>query len=179
MKWLKRIALVLGAALGLGAFWAWWTIQRQLPDGSVPVIHGLANRVQVTFDGRGVPTIRAGSFQDAFRVQGYLSARERLFQMELQRRAADGLLSEILGPAALPLDRTHRVYGFHQAADAALPRLPEDERESLEAFSDGVNAFNQSQPDRWGLEFQLLGIRPRPWTPADCLKGLLLLHEDL
>ncbi len=179
MKWLKRIALVLGAALGLGALWAWWTLQRQLPDGSVPVIHGLANRVQVAFDGRGVATIRAGSFQDAFRVQGYLAARERLFQMELQRRAADGLLSEVLGPAALPLDRTHRVYGFHQAADAALPRLPEDEREALEAFSDGVNAFIQSHSDRWGIEFQLLGIRPRPWTPADCLKGLLLLHEDL
>jgi penicillin amidase len=179
MKWLKRIMLILGAALGVGALWAWWTIQRQLPDSAVPVIHGLANRVQVAFDGRGVATIRAGSFQDAFRVQGYLAARERLFQMELQRRAADGLLSELIGPSALPLDRTHRVYGFHQTADAAVLLLPEDERDALEAFSDGVNAFIQSHPDRWGLEFQLLGTKPRPWTPADCLKGLLLMHEDL
>ncbi len=179
MKWAKRIVLILGVAVGLGALWAWWTVQRQLPDVAVPVIHGLANRVQVSFDGRGVPTIRAGSYQDAFRVQGYLAARERLFQMELQRRAADGLLSELLGPAALPMDRTHRVYGFHQTADAALPKLPEDEREALEAFSDGVNAFIQSHPDRWGLEFQLLGIKPRPWTSADCLKGLLIMHEDL
>jgi len=162
MKWLKRIVLVLGAALGLGALWAWWTIQRQLPDSAVPVIHGLASRVQVSFDVRGVATIRAGSFQDAFRVQGYLAARDRLFQMELQRRAADGLLSELFGPATLPLDRTHRVYGFHQTADAALPRLPEDERDALDAFSDGVNAFIQSHPDRWGLEFQLFGIKPRP-----------------
>ncbi len=179
MKWLRRITLILGTALGIGALGAWWVIQRQLPDGAVPLIHGLANRVQVSFDGRGVPTIRAGSFPDAFRVQGYLAARERMFQMELQRRAADGLLSELIGPATLPLDRTHRVYGFHQAADAALPQLPEDERDALEAFSDGVNAFIQSHPDRWGLEFQLLGTKPRPWTPADCLKGLLLMHEDL
>lgn len=179
MKWLKRIVMILGAALVLGVLGVGWTLQRQLPDSAVPVIHGLANRVQVMMDGRGVPTIRAGSFQDAFRVQGYLAARERLFQMELQRRAADGLLSELIGPAALPLDRIHRVYGFHQAADAALPRLPEDEREALEAFSDGVNAFIQSHPDRWGLEFQLLGTKPRSWTAADCLKGLLLMHEDL
>ncbi|MBL0313609.1 MAG: penicillin acylase family protein [Holophagaceae bacterium] len=179
MRWLKRVVMVLGVALVTGALGAWWVIQRQLPDSAVPVIHGLANRVQVAMDGRGVPTIRAGSFQDAFRVQGYLAARERLFQMELQRRAADGLLSELLGPAALPLDRTHRVYGFHQVADAALPQLPEAEREALEAFSDGVNAFIQSHPDRWGLEFKLLGTKPRPWTPADCLKGLLLMHEDL
>ena len=179
MRWLKRVVMILGAALGLGALGAWWVVQRQLPDSAVPVIHGLANRVQVMFDGRGVATIRAGSFQDAFRVQGYLAARERLFQMELQRRAADGLLSELFGPAALPLDRTHRVYGFHQVAEAAVPQLPEDERETLEAFSDGVNAFIQSHPDRWGLEFQLLGTKPRLWTPADCLKGLLLMHEDL
>lgn len=179
MRWLKRIALILGSALGLGVLGAWWMVQRQLPDNAVPVIHGLANRVQVAFDGRGVATIKAGSYQDAFRVQGYLTARERLFQMELQRRTADGLLAEIFGPAALPLDRTHRVYGFHQAADAAVPQLPEDEREALDAFSDGVNAFIQSHPDRWGLEFQLLGTKPRPWTPADCLKGLLLMHEDL
>ncbi|MBL0209301.1 MAG: penicillin acylase family protein [Holophagaceae bacterium] len=165
MKWLKRIVLILGAALGLGALWAWWTIQRQLPDGAVPVIHGLANRVQVVFDARGVATIKAGSFQDAFRVQGYLSARERLFQMELQRRTADGLLAEIFGPSALPVDRIHRVYGFHQTADAASPQLPEDERDALEAFRDGVNAFIQSHPDRWGLEFQLLGINPGPGPP--------------
>ncbi len=179
MKWLKRITLILGTALGLGMLGAWWVIQRQLPDRAVPLIHGLANTVQVSFDGRGVPTIRAGSFQDAFRVQGYLAGRERMFQMELQRRAADGLLSELIGPAALPLDRTHRVYGFHQAAEAAVAQLPEDERDALEAFSEGVNAFIQSHPDRWGLEFKLLGTKPRPWTPADCLKGLLLMHEDL
>ncbi len=179
MRWLKRIVLVLVAALGIGAAGAWWMVHRQLPDTSTPAIPGLANRVQVVFDGRGVATIRAGSYLDAFRVQGYLAARERLFQMELQRRAADGLLSEIVGPTALPLDRTHRAYGFHQVAEAAAPLLPEDEREALEAFSDGVNAFILSHPDRWGLEFQLLGFKPRSWTPADCLKGLLLMHEDL
>jgi penicillin amidase len=177
----KRLLWVLGllVLLSLAPLWAWWQVRRQLPDFAAPPVPGLQSAVSVKFDGRGVATVQAGSSLDALRVQGYLTARERMFQMELQRRAADGELAAFAGPAALPLDRIHRTYGFRQVAEAAVPLLPEEERQALEALAAGVNAFIATHEERWGLEFRLLGIRPKPWTSADSLKVLLLMHEDL
>ncbi|HET6981488.1 MAG TPA: penicillin acylase family protein, partial [Myxococcaceae bacterium] len=152
---------------------------RQLPDRSTPRIPGLGSPVEVRFDARGIPTVRARSLRDAFRVEGYLQARDRLFQMELARRVAGGELSELVGAVALPLDRRQRVYGFAQVAEEAVRRRPEDQREDGEALAAGINAFITSHPGRWGVEFQLLGIAPRPWTPADSLRVVLLMHQQL
>jgi penicillin amidase len=180
MKRLRRAVLVTAAALlaaaalviGLDVFW-------QLPDAAVPRVPGLRNRVEVLFDARGVPTIRARSLPDAFRVEGYLQARERLFQMELARRVAGGEMAELVGPAALPLDRKQRLYGFAQVAEAAVQQLPADERQDVEALSDGINAFIASHRNHWGLEFQLLGSGARSWRPADSVRVLLLMHQQL
>ncbi len=179
MRLLKRILLSLGVLLLVAAGYAGWSIRRQLPDDAAPPIPGLGGEVRVSFDARGVPTIRAASLLDAVRVQGYLTARERMFQMELARRSADGTLAEVVGAAALPLDRRRRTFGFRQVAEAAVPQLPAAEREAAEAYAAGVNAFLQARPGRWGVEFRLLGFAPRPWTVADSLKVLLLMHEDL
>jgi penicillin amidase len=88
---MRRIVVVLGTlllAVGLLAVGgAVWLVKRNLPDDAVPRIPGLLQPVRVTFDDRGVPTIAARSVDDALRVQGYLTARERLFQLELQRRS--------------------------------------------------------------------------------------------
>lgn len=162
------------AFAGLGAL-----VARNLPDLSFPRIPGLVGKVSVSFDDRGVATVEAGNVDDALRAQGYLTARERLFQMELQRRAAGGELAEILGKAVLPSDRLHRIYGFSRVADAAVPLLPADERIDLEALTDGINAFVESHAGRWGLEFALLRLVPRRYTPADALRVLLLMCEDL
>jgi penicillin G amidase len=180
MKRLGRAVLVTAAALlaaaalviGLDVFW-------QLPDGATPSIPGLRDRVEVRFDGRGIPTIRARSLPDAFRVEGYLQARERLFQMELARRVAGGEVAELVGHAALPLDRRQRAYGFAQVAEAAVQQLPANERRDVEALADGINAFIVSHRGHWGLEFQLLGSGARPWRPADTVRVLLLMHQQL
>jgi penicillin amidase len=179
MRWLKRLSLGLGVLLLLVAGGVSLLVRRQLPSNSTPVIQGLAAKVSVDLDTRGVPTIHADSLEDAFRVQGYVVARERLFQMELLRRSADGRLAEIVGGAALPLDKLHRTYGFRQVAEQAFLLCSETERHSLEAYAAGVNAFIEQRPGRWGLEFQLLGLRPEPWRPEDSIKVLLLMHEDL
>lgn len=179
MRLLKRILLTLGALLLAAAGFLGWSIRRQLPDDAAPPIPGLTGEVRVSFDARGVPTLRAASLLDAVRVQGYLTARERLFQMELARRSADGTLAEVVGAAALPLDRRRRTFGFRQVAEAAVPLLSAAEREAAEAYAAGVNAYIQARPGRWGAEFRLLGIVPAPWTAADSLKVLLLMHEDL
>lgn len=168
--------LVVLAAIAAGA---WWQVRRQLPDFTSRQLPGLQAAVAVTFDDRGVATVRAETLPDAFRAQGYLMARERLFQMELQRRTAGGELAEIAGPGTLPLDRLHRVYGFAQVAEAAVARLSADDRANLEALAAGINAFIEAHEGRWGLEFRLMGFRPRPWTVADSLRTLLLMHEDL
>src|SRR4029453_5940618 len=111
--------------------------------------------------------------------EGYLRARERLFQMELARRVAGGELSELVGPVALPLDRRQRVYGFAHVAEEASRTAPDDQRADAQALADGVNAFIASHPGRWGVEFQLLGLEPRPWTPAASIRLVLLLHQQL
>jgi penicillin amidase len=179
LRWAKRLgagilALVLLAAAGAGL-----AVRRQLPDEAVAPIPGLKGEVAVAVDSRGVPTLRAADLFDAFRVQGFETARERLFQMELMRRSAQGRLSELVGAVALPLDKVHRTYGFRQVAEAAVPLLPAEERQALEAYAAGVNAFIAARPGRWGLEFQMLGLEPEPWTTANSLEVLLLMHEDL
>ncbi len=149
------------------------------PDGAAPPIPGLSAEVRVAFDDRGVATVSAATWPDALRVQGYLTARDRLFQLELQRRAGEGTLSELFGKAALDLDRRRRTYGYSRVAGRAVGLLPDDERANLEALSDGVNAFLESHAGRWGLEFALLRTRPKPFVPADALLVLLLMSEDL
>ena len=161
-----------GAALGVLVF-------RNLPDLSFPKIPGLHARVSVAFDDRGVATVTAADAADAYRAQGYLTARERLFQMEMQRRLAGGELAEIFGRVALPSDRLHRIYGFSRVAEAAVPLLPADERADVAALTDGINAFLDTHAGRWGLEFTLLRVTPRRYTPADALRVLLMMCEEL
>ena len=177
--WARRIAVaVLGLAVAAGVV-AIIDVRGQLPDRSTPRIPGLGAPVEVTFDARGVPTVRARSLGDALRVEGFLQARDRLFQMELARRVAGGEVSALVGPAALPLDRRQRVYGFASLAEEAVHRLPLEEREDAQALADGINAFIASHPGHWGLEFQLLALHPRPWTAADSIRVLLLMHQQL
>ncbi|HEY1334747.1 MAG TPA: penicillin acylase family protein [Myxococcaceae bacterium] len=178
-RWVRRIAVLLLVLVGVAALVLVVDLRNQLPDRRVPRLPGLSSRVEVRFDARGIPTVRARTLQDAFRVQGYLQARERLFQMELGRRVAGGELSELVGAGALPLDRKQRVYGFAHAADEAVRTAPEQERADVQALADGVNAFIASHRGRWGVEFQMLGLEPRPWTPADSIRLLLLFHQQL
>src|SRR5664279_2003740 len=131
MRALKRILLGLGFLLALAAGSAGLLVWRQLPRDQTPFIAGLSAKVTVELDGRAVPTIKAQSLEDATRVQGYLVARERLFQMEIMRRSADGRLAELFGAAALPQDRLHRTYGFRQVAEQALAFCPAAASRSL------------------------------------------------
>ncbi|MGZ6139143.1 MAG: penicillin acylase family protein [Myxococcaceae bacterium] len=174
-----RIAVFVLVLLAAAAVVAVVDVRGQLPDRSTPRIPGLEAPVEVRFDARGVPTVRARSLADAMRVEGFLQARERLFQMELARRVAGGEVSALVGAAALPLDRRQRVLGFAGVADEAVRRLPAEERLDAQALADGINAFIASHRGRWGLEFQLLGLEPRPWTPADSIRVLLLMHQQL
>lgn len=154
-------------------------VRRNLPGDEGGRLAGLAADVTVDLDDRGVATIHAASVEDALQAQGWLTARDRAFQLEVLRRNASGRLAELFGSSALPLDRKHRLYGFARVAEAAVPLLPPGERADLEALASGVNAYFAAHQGRLGLEFALLRTRPEPWRPADSLAVLLLMYEQL
>lgn len=179
MPLLSRIGTGFGLVFLLAAGATVWTVLRQRPDTVAPALPGLKAEVSVDLDEHGSPTLHAVGWADLMRVQGYLVARDRLFQMDLMRRKADGRLAELVGANLVPMDRLHRIYGFRDVAAQAVGTLPREERADLEAYAEGVNAFITSHPGRWGLEFRLLGVKPEPWTPADSLKVALLMNEDM
>ncbi|HUM04652.1 MAG TPA: penicillin acylase family protein [Terriglobales bacterium] len=169
------VAVILAAAA-----WLYIVARSPLPqlDGKI-VVHGLTNDVRVVRDGQGVPTIEAGSLDDLFFAQGYVTAQDRLWQMDAMRRAAGGELSEILGPSLLRTDREQRILGLRAAAESAEKNMTARDREYFEAYARGVNAFLESHRDRLSLEFRLLKYQPRPWTVADSLLVGARMVQDL
>src|SRR6266566_2507185 len=151
--------------------------QQPAKSVSLPGLHG---RVTVRRDERGIPYIEATNDDDLYFAQGYVTASDRLWQMDVQRRAARGELAEIFGQAALGADKQHRTFGFAKVVDETAAHLPTDLSAVLNAYAKGVNAFidsrtNQNLPP----EFLILQYKPRPWTPADSLAVGKLMAEYL
>lgn len=165
LRWSVGGLLALFSLLAL-AVWAWFAHSLPQRDGQLP-LHGLNAPVAVRFDTQGVPHIQAHNEADAYRALGFLHAQERLFQMEMLRRLARGELAEILGPSLLKADRLFRTLRIRERADELAEREDKTSREwqGLSAYLDGINQFQAQQP--LPPEFALLGIQPRPFTPAD------------
>ena len=141
-------------------------------DLSIP---GLRQPVTVMRDEKGMAYIHAKNVDDAVLAQGFVSAQDRLFQMELNRRFAGGRLSEFAGEKTRDLDIRMRTLGLrHQAArhagmlDAASLRF-------LQRYAAGVNAFLETRPKELPLEYKLAGFRPEPWTVTDSLSVAYLM----
>ncbi|WP_447971448.1 penicillin acylase family protein [Nitrospira sp. M1] len=135
-------------------------------------IPGLSAPVNVMFDALGVPTVNASTRADAMRALGYITARDRLFQMDWLRRTSAGRLAEIAGKSVLPVDIQQRVLGMQQMAHAIAKQLPVAQRVVLEAYVEGVNAF-VLQTNTLPFEFHFLGYRPEPWAIEDCVLVML------
>jgi penicillin amidase len=145
-------------------------IALQKPPAPGLRIPGLQGQVQVSRDERGIPYIEAGNEHDLYFAQGYITASDRLWQMDLIRRTGRGQLAEILGEAAVDQDKRHRTLGFDQLTEQLVPRLERGFRASLEAYADGVNAYIKSlDAAKLPLEFRILKYSPQPWRPADSL----------
>ena len=135
---------------------------------------GLRDRVTVRRDERGIPYIEAKNNEDLYFAQGYVTASDRLWQMDLLRRTERGELAEVLGAGpnniALEQDKQHRTLGFAQVVDAEIAQASAESRVLLEAYVRGVNAYIASLDARTlPPEFQILQYKPKPWTPADSL----------
>lgn len=169
-RWMKRsltaLALVIAAAAG-GLTWHLHDKQPQR-DGEL-VLGALQAPVTIDYDERGVPHIRAENEADMYRALGFVHAQDRLFQMELLRRLARGELAEVLGEKLVPTDRLFRTLeiGRHAGAYAARLDAGSPSTQALQHYLEGINQYQASHPRP--LEFDLLGIEPRPFTIADTL----------
>ena len=169
LRGIARLLTALGTAILLAASLLGGVLWLTLPPRQQTLrIPGLSASVEITIDHDGVPRIRAANTLDADAALGYLHARDRMFQMDLMRRNAAGRLSEIAGPATLPLDKTMRTLGLHRVAEADYADLHADTQAALQAYARGVNAWIAQRGRFAAPEFLLLG-RPRPWTPVDSL----------
>jgi penicillin amidase len=168
------LALLLLATIA-GALWLRSAARAALPqlDGDVQVA-GLSAPVTVQRDAHGVPHIEAANDNDLFMAQGYVTAQDRLWQMDLLRRNSNGELAEIFGPSQVAHDRAQRVLQIRRTAQRIYANLPAPDRARLDAYARGVNLFIEQHQDELPAEFRLLFYRPRPWTGEDSLSvGLI------
>jgi penicillin amidase len=173
LNWLIGIALLVFAAAVY--YWAWRPLPKATGEIGAPVLEAAT----ITRDSLGVPHIRAASVEDAIFLQGYVTAQDRLWQMEALRRYSAGELAEIIGPSGVESDRESRVLRLSRLAEAHSRSLPPDDHKWAAAYARGVNHFIDTHRDNLPLEFTLLNFDPRPWTIADSVVIGLHMFRDL
>jgi penicillin amidase len=153
----------LATAIGL-------LVLRPLPtiDGDERLL-GLHERAEVLRDSFGVPHIFAADDHDLFFLQGFVTAQDRLWQMDIYRRAASGRLAEVLGEPGLESDRFMRTLGLGRAAALDQAVISSTTLATLQAFADGVNKFLEQHGDALPVEFVILGYKPERWSVLDSL----------
>src|SRR5207302_1375954 len=170
VRWIAAGGLVLFLLVAGVAGWIYFIERGELPqvDGLI-TLNALSGPVTVIRDKLGVPHIRAGNYEDLFFAQGFVTAQDRLWQMDAGRRYAAGELSELLGPSLLLHDRRQRYLQIRSACERAAGALDPQQRKMLEAYARGVNAFIERSQEHLPLEFRVLHYRPKPWRVEDSL----------
>lgn len=147
-------------------------------DGTVEVT-GLDDVAEIIRDQDGIPFIRADSERDLYFAQGFVHAQDRFWQMALSRKAMDGRLAEWLGGMGLLSDRSARMYGWSHLAQRSLEALADDDRDLLEAYAAGVNAWLESPAFRRPPEMVILHIQPERWKASDAFLVIYQIHRML
>ncbi|HEU4415135.1 MAG TPA: penicillin acylase family protein, partial [Candidatus Angelobacter sp.] len=184
--WLLVLLLVAGA---LAFAWFYNAARASLPqlDGSI-ALSGLTSPVSVVRDAQGVPHLTSASLADLFFAQGYVTAQDRLWQMDLTRRAVGGEMAEIFPASSAPpqpvsrataaprprqtwvdYDKQQRTMRLRAVSDRVAQQLPARDRVFFEAYAKGVNAYIEQHRDNLPIEFRILGYKPREWTVTDSL----------
>lgn len=185
MSWAKTVGLgglASGAVLALGLTWPgqpkWgellnpftglWAVsdQTRLDDQDISMPQ-LKAPVTVLWDRNRIPHVAAENIDDLYRVLGYLHARLRLFQMDVQSRMGGARLSELVGAKALPLDRALVQIGMRESARRIKEKLEQSEisRAAIKAYIEGVNTWVENlTPEKWPSEYRLMGVSPSRWS---------------
>lgn len=146
-----------------------FTISAQVAPTNLS-LPGLKSEVTVRRDARGIPYIEAKSDADLYFAQGYITAGDRLWQMDLMRRVARGETAELFGQQALEGDKRWRRFGFAALTETASQNLTGEMRVAMDAYASGVNAYIATLDDKtMPVEFKILQYKPRAWTAADSL----------
>ncbi|OJV42153.1 MAG: penicillin acylase family protein [Acidobacteriales bacterium 59-55] len=173
------LLLVVAAFIG-GRYWIRKAMHDSLPqiDGTLSIT-GLSAPVTVQRDAHGVPHIHADTLDDLILAQGYVTAQDRLWQMDVLRRHAAGELAEVLGPSLIPHDRAQRILQVRAAADRAAASLPPNQLRWFQRYAQGVNDSIATQSTHLPIEFRILRYKPAQWTPRDSILVGLAMFQDL
>ena len=175
-RYLSYISVVLSLVIILGATW----LRTSLPKtaGTVSVT-GVSAEVTIRRDLVGIPHIEAATESDAYFALGYAHAQDRLWQMEISRRAGAGRLSEIFGDRTLNADKYLRGLGIYESSEESLLSFSKTSLSLLQSYSDGINAYLSSHKGAWPLEFIILNHQPEIWKPADSIACAKMMAHQL
>jgi penicillin G amidase len=189
LKILFWIVLLLVVAGALAFFWFYHAARSSLAqlDGTI-TLAGLQAPVAVVRDAQGVPHITAANLEDLFFAQGYVTAQDRLWQMDLTRRAVGGEMAEIFPASSGPpqpvsrataavrprqtwvdYDKQQRTLRLRAVAERVTQQLPPRDRAFFDAYAKGVNAYMEQHRENLPIEFRILGYKPRPWSTVESL----------
>ncbi|HTP31620.1 MAG TPA: penicillin acylase family protein [Candidatus Acidoferrales bacterium] len=175
----RTVNIAIGILLLVGIALIYWFVWRPLPERSGSIAAPISAPATVRFDTHGEPHIQAASIDDALFLQGYVTAQDRLWQMDGLRRFAGGTLAEILGPAFVESDQESRRMRMRRIAEEAYVTLPPGDRAAFAAYGRGVNHFIATHRDRLPVEFGILQYQPRPWSTVDSLLICLYMFRNL
>lgn len=139
----------------------------------------IINDIEVYRDSFAVPYILAKSDEDAAFALGYLHAQERLFTMDMIRRAGEGRLAEILGEKAIPFDKMFRTVGIKRNIEKNLNKYDPSVMMILQAYSNGINEYLKERKGNYAIEFDVLGYEPEPWKPIHSLIVIKMMAWEL
>lgn len=176
MKWIRRVCVVVALLVVccVVLFFFLPQLNDYRDDGQLS-LGGLKDPVTVTRDDSGIAYIHAGNIEDLFFTQGFVTAQDRLFQMQMTRMYYEGRICEFAGDKARELDIRMRTIGISRMAKKQGRILNPDLRKQFQHYVDGINAFIEQCPDDRALEFRLAGIKPDLWQVEDCLGVLFYM----
>jgi penicillin G amidase len=182
-KYLKNttgiIIIIIPLLILIGFFFNSLSKKSFYPTEGIVKVPSLEAPVKVYFDDFGVPQIIAGNEDDAYFILGYMHARDRLWQMDLARRLAEGRLSEIFGSGVMNFDKLFRTIGISRFCYSWYNELSPKSKKILDSYVKGVNTFIESHYDNLPVEFDALNYKPEPWKPENSLMITRLMGWDL
>lgn len=173
------LIIVIPSVLLLGFLFKQLTYKSFYSNSGSVNVKGISSQVKIYSDDYGVPHIIASSDEDMYFALGYMHAQDRLWQMDLTRRVAEGKLSEIFGSGTIKFDKLFKTIGINRFAYRWYQNISPESKKILTAYSNGVNSFIENHYNKLPIEFDLLNYKPMPWQPEHSLMITRMMGWDL